>query len=234
VPSTTLDASITLDEEILIEARSLRSRLLELQHDSERAQADYHHAIRRLQVAGGSLREIAAELGLSHQRVHQIVGADAPGELPRRRQGRGPFLRFTRVAREVVVAAQDEARALGHGRVGTEHLLVSSARVERGGAARVLADAGVTAEALREAVAGAVPAGEPSRRKRLPFTRAAKRSLEQALGEASQLRSGAIGSEHLLLGLLATDDGGALEILTSIADPAALRDGALAALDASR
>src|SRR5918997_2122521 len=154
---------MTLDDKILEEARSLRSRLLELQHDTERAQADYHHAIRRLQAGGGSLREIAAELGLSHQRVHQIVGADAADEFPRRRHGRGgPFLRFTRVAREVVAAAQDEARELGHGRAGTEHLLVAAARVERGGAARVLADAGLTAETLRESVAAALPARDPS------------------------------------------------------------------------
>jgi hypothetical protein len=222
---------MTLDEQILEEARSLRSRLLELQHDAERAQADYHHAIRRLQAAGGSLREIAAELGLSHQRVHQIVGADAPDDLPRRRHGRGgPFLRFTRVAREVVAAAQEEARELGHGRVGTEHLLVAVARVERGGAARVLADAGVTAEMLRESLAAAQPAGEPSRRRRYAFTRAAKRALEQSLAEAAELRSGSIGSEHVLLGLLATDGGGALEILTRVADPAGLRDATLAAL----
>ena len=225
---------MTLDEEILDEARSLRSRLLELQHDAERAQADYHHAIRRLQAAGGSLREIAAELGLSHQRVHQIVGADAPEDFSRRRHGRGPLLRFTRVAREVVAAAEDEARALGHGRIGTEHLLVGAARVERGGAARVLAEAGLSAEKVREAVAGAVPPGEPSRRKRFPFTRAAKRALEHALGEAARLRSGAIGSEHVLLGLLEAEGGGALEILGSLgADRAALRDATLAALGAS-
>ena len=224
---------MTLDEEILEEARSLRSRLLELQHDAERAQADYHHAIRRLQAAGGSLREIAAELGLSHQRVHQIVGADAPYDLPRGRRGRGgPFLRFTRVAREVVAAAQEEARELGHGRAGTEHLLVAAARVERGGAARVLADAGLTAETLRESVAAALPAGDPSRRRRYAFTRAAKRALEQSLAEAARLGSGSIGSEHVLLGLLATEGGGALELLTRVADPAGLRDATLAALGA--
>src|SRR5918999_1035945 len=199
---------MTLDDEILAEARSLRSRLLELQHDAERAQADYHHAIRRLQAAGGSLREIAAELGLSHQRVHQIVGADAPDELPRGRRGRGgPFLRFTRVAREVVAAAQEEAREL--------------------------ADAGLTAETLRESVAAALPAGDPSRRRRYAFTRAAKRALEQSLAEAARLGSGSIGSEHVLLGLLATEGGGALEILTRVADPAGLRDATLAALGAS-
>jgi hypothetical protein len=43
------------------------------QHAAERARADYHLAIRRLHAAGGSLREIAEALRLSHQRVHQII-----------------------------------------------------------------------------------------------------------------------------------------------------------------
>jgi ATP-dependent Clp protease ATP-binding subunit ClpA len=102
--------------------------------------------------------------------------------------------------------------------------------VERGGAARVLADAGLTAETLRESVAAALPAGDPSRRRRHAFTRAAKRALEQSLAEAARLGSGSIGSEHVLLGLLATEGGGALEILTRVADPAGLRDATLAAL----
>ena len=37
------------------------------------------------------------------------------------------FERFTTGAREVVVGAQTEARALGHGWIGTEHLLLAVA-----------------------------------------------------------------------------------------------------------
>ena len=69
---------MTLDETTLTEARELRSRLLELQHDADRAKLDFHHAIRRLHAAGGSMREIAEALDLSHQRVHQIVEGDEP------------------------------------------------------------------------------------------------------------------------------------------------------------
>jgi ATP-dependent Clp protease ATP-binding subunit ClpA len=222
---------MTLDEEILTEARSLRSRLLELQHDAERAQADYHHAIRRLQAAGGSLREIAAELGLSHQRVHQIVGADAPDERPQRGGRRGPFGRFTPAARAVVVAAEEEARTLGHARIGTEHLLLGAATVERGGAASVLARHGVDAARLRDALVAAQPPEGGSRRRHLPFTRAAKRALEAALAESAGMRTRWVGSEHVLLGLLGTEGSGALELLAGIeADPRALRKATQALL----
>jgi DNA invertase Pin-like site-specific DNA recombinase len=39
----------------------------------EVAKEEYHEGIRRLYESGASLRWIADELGLSHQRVHQIV-----------------------------------------------------------------------------------------------------------------------------------------------------------------
>jgi hypothetical protein len=64
-----------IDEERLAEANAARDVLSQRQHDLELATAEYHHRIRQLYVAGGTLREIADELELSHQRVHQIVDA---------------------------------------------------------------------------------------------------------------------------------------------------------------
>jgi ClpX C4-type zinc finger len=68
-----------VDAELLRDAEAARDRLIASQHAAEQAKADYHHAIRRLHAAGGSLREIAEALRLSHQRVHQIIDdADRP------------------------------------------------------------------------------------------------------------------------------------------------------------
>jgi|SRR5882757_9670610 len=64
---------MTLDDDLLGSARAAGGRLADAQHRAELAKADYHHAIRRLYYAGGSLREIADTLELSHQRVHQII-----------------------------------------------------------------------------------------------------------------------------------------------------------------
>jgi hypothetical protein len=77
-----------LDPELVREAEVGRARLLEAEHAAERARVDYHHAIRRLHAAGGSLREIAEALHLSHQRVHQIVEEAAEPERWWRRRGR--------------------------------------------------------------------------------------------------------------------------------------------------
>ena len=64
---------MTLDEQVLAEARDVRQRLVDLESQTAHARVDYHHAIKKLHAAGGSLREIAEALELSHQRVHQIV-----------------------------------------------------------------------------------------------------------------------------------------------------------------
>jgi hypothetical protein len=64
-----------IDADLLSRARSAEARVIDAEHDADVARADFHRAVRRLQLAGGSLREIADALGLSHQRVHQIVEA---------------------------------------------------------------------------------------------------------------------------------------------------------------
>jgi len=62
-----------MDEELLKKARAAGSRLAEAERQARLAGAEYHSAVRRLHLAGGSLREIAQALGMSHQRVQQIV-----------------------------------------------------------------------------------------------------------------------------------------------------------------
>ena len=54
------------------------------------------------------------------------------------------FERFTRAAREATVQAQEQARRLGHDRIGTEHLLLGLLAAEGGVAAKVLRGLGLT------------------------------------------------------------------------------------------
>src|SRR5439155_12476850 len=78
---------MTLDEQVLAEAREVRQRLVDLETQTAHVRVDYHHAIKKLHAAGGSLREIAEALELSHQRVHQIV--EGPVGIPMPPGGRG-------------------------------------------------------------------------------------------------------------------------------------------------
>ena len=80
-----------MNDEFLAEARQARERLIDAERDAEVARAEFHHAVRRLHLHGSSLREIAARLGLSHQRVHQIVEeAGGSRRWVRRRQRQSP------------------------------------------------------------------------------------------------------------------------------------------------
>jgi ATP-dependent Clp protease ATP-binding subunit ClpA len=62
------------------------------------------------------------------------------------------FERFTQDARRAVIGAQDEARGLGHGWIGTEHLLLAVLDDESSPVAAALRDVGLTAEAVRAEV----------------------------------------------------------------------------------
>lgn len=212
---------MTLDEAVLRETRELRSRLLELQHEADRAKLDFHHAIRRLHAAGGSMREIAEALEVSHQRIHQIVEGDEPvghrmgWTRPRGRRRRGGR-RFTRVARDVVMRGQKEAHQLGAAEISPEHLLLGLAAVSRGGAAQALAANGIELEGIRAELDG--PVREPGRG-RLPITREAKDVLDGSIGQALERGHTWIGSEHVLLALLAAG-GRPVEILAKLGAPA--------------
>ncbi len=64
---------MTLDRDLVEKAKGTGARLAEAERQAQLARAEYHTVVRRLHLAGGSLREIAEALGLSHQRVQQIV-----------------------------------------------------------------------------------------------------------------------------------------------------------------
>ncbi|HUQ60325.1 ClpX C4-type zinc finger protein [Lentzea sp.] len=64
---------MTLDEELLAAARRAGTASAAAQDQADIAKAVYHHSVLRLHRAGGSMREIAEALKMSHQRVHQIV-----------------------------------------------------------------------------------------------------------------------------------------------------------------
>jgi prophage maintenance system killer protein len=125
----------------------------------------------------------------------------------------GMFTRFTDRARRVVVLAQDEARDLGLGSVGTEHLLLGLLIEGEGVAAVALESLGVSLEEARDRVVEMADRGQGPPAGRIPFTPGAKQVLERALREALQLGHNHIGTEHLLLSLLAGGDDITAQVL---------------------
>src|SRR5262244_3675108 len=123
------------------------------------------------------------------------------------------FERFTERARQVVVIAQDEARALKHSYIGTEHVLLGLLREQEGVAARVLDSLDVTIEEVGAQVMRIVGEGDEVTTGQIPFTPRSKKVLELALREALSLGHNYIGTEHILLGLVRENEGVAARIL---------------------
>ncbi|HEY7692521.1 MAG TPA: Clp protease N-terminal domain-containing protein [Gaiellaceae bacterium] len=214
---------MTLDETVLAEAREVRQRLVDLESQTAHARVDYHHAIKKLHAAGGSLREIAEALELSHQRVHQIVDGPAgpPGGPPpwagrgwrHRRHGRGRrqafIARFDDGAREAMVEAQKEADSLKHAYLGTEHLMLAIIR---------LGGVDVDYDAARKQVVERIGEGDESWIEGMPrpFTPRAKRVLEAALNDAVDAGREQFGVEDILLALVSDSRGVGGEVLRSL------------------
>jgi ATP-dependent Clp protease ATP-binding subunit ClpC len=123
------------------------------------------------------------------------------------------FERFTDRARQVLVHAQDEARALRHNYIGTEHILLGALREQEGLAARVLGSLGITLEDVRTQVIRVVGEGTKPTPEQIPFTKHAVNVTNLAQREAGSLGNEFIGTEHLLLGLVSEREGRAAEIL---------------------
>ena len=143
------------------------------------------------------------------------------------------FERFTDRARRVIVLAQEEARLLDHDYIGTEHLLLGLAAEEEGIAARALAALGIELETVRREVEAVGGRGDETPSGHIPFTRGAKKTLENSLREAQALGHDHIGTEHILLGIVHDYEGAAAQVLAKHgASPEAVRAQVRSLLDA--
>jgi mannose-6-phosphate isomerase-like protein (cupin superfamily) len=118
--------------------------------------------------------------------------------------GNPVFQGMTERSRTALAIAKTEAQRLRHDFVGTEHLLLGLILEGTGIAAKVLADLNVTRDWAREEAARLVPPGTgPHVPARLPLTPRVRQAFEEARLEARNLGHDYLGTEHLLLGLLA-------------------------------
>lgn len=172
---------MTLNKESLDAATQARDALLEREHAAERARVDYHHSIRRLHADGASLREIAGALGMSHQRVHQIVdpGGEAPPG-PRGPRGRG-----------------GPGRGPGHGPRHGHH--GPGPRHPGGGPE---GPGGGFPDAMRRLKRRMESLVSLDR-----FADDARRAVQGAVEAAEELGHPRVGSEHLLIGVASAGDG---------------------------
>ena len=123
--------------------------------------------------------------------------------------------RFTQRAKNVLNIAHESAADLGHGYVGSEHLLLGIAIDNGGSAAKVLREAGIDRELIRDSIIKFVGKGEKDSTTVQGLTPRAKRIIELAAAEASRLNHNYVGTEHILMGILREYDSVASKIITA-------------------
>jgi hypothetical protein len=163
------------------------------------------HFVDQARRSGASWTEIGASMGVTKQAVQKrFTPRDTVwDELMSSRS------RFTERAKHAISAANEEAREHRHDYLGTEHIALGLLAMNESFAISAIKAADISLEQAREAVQATLgPAmteldpGVP-----LPFTRYAGKAMELSLREALRLGHNYIGTEHMLLGLLAEQDG---------------------------
>jgi hypothetical protein len=192
------DAAADNDLEQLATASRTVADLVEV------ADATLGHFVDQCRRNGRSWSEISGALGVTKQAAHKRFAT--------------PTLeRFTPRARTAVRAAADEARSLGHGSIGTEHLLMGLCAPAEGVAAQVLNDAGITRAVVEPRILDVAPRGSLLAGTEPPFTPRAAACIERATAVARRFGHNYVGTEHLLLALFGDSDSLAASILTDLA-----------------
>jgi len=126
------------------------------------------------------------------------------------------FEKFTEGAIKVIMLSQEEARRMGHNFVGTEQLLLGVIGQRHGIGARALKKMKVTLKKARKEIELYIGRGTGFVASEIPFTPRAKRVLEMAVHEGKDQGQNFVGTEHILLALIAESDGVAKRTLDKL------------------
>ncbi len=123
--------------------------------------------------------------------------------------------RFTQRARRVLSLAHQEAERMRQNVIGTEHLLLGLIEEEGGVAGRVLRELGLEPDRVREMVERMSGFGQ-YRGGKIDLAPGTQQVLEFAIEEARRMGHHYIGTEHLLLGLVRSQEGMAMDVLRKL------------------
>jgi Clp amino terminal domain, pathogenicity island component len=163
------------------------------------------HFVDQARRSGASWTDIGKSMGVSKQAAQKRFvpkGGDASDLDPS--QG---FGRFTVPARNVVMAAQNEARAAGNDEIRPEHLVLGLLSQPDALAARSILAQGVALETVRQTATATLPPAADQVSELIPFDPRARKALELTFREALRMGHNYIGTEHILLALLELEDG---------------------------
>jgi hypothetical protein len=164
------------------------------------------HFVDQARRSGASWTEIGKSMGVTKQAARKRFVPKVPGEAAGIDASDG-FSRFTPRAKNVVMSAQNEARAAGNDEIGPPHLILGLLSEPDGLAAKAIHAQGVVPGTIRRTVAATLPPAAGEVPSLIPLDAQAKKALELTFREALRLGHNYIGTEHILLALLELEDG---------------------------
>jgi hypothetical protein len=171
------------------------------------------HFVDQARRSGASWTDIGRSMGVTRQAAQKRFVPKSPAEPSDLDPNQG-FSRFTARARNVVMTAQNEARAADNAEIRPEHLVLGLLSEPEGiGAAAIVAQ-GVPLETVRQTVTAALPPAAGQVPDLIPYDTRSRKALELTFREALRLGHNYIGTEHILLALLELEDG--TGVLTSL------------------
>jgi ATP-dependent Clp protease ATP-binding subunit ClpC len=126
---------------------------------------------------------------------------------------------LTPKAENVLNAALQVAREMGHTYIGSEHLLIALCEFEDAIAYKILEARGVRGDAIRTHVSNLTGKGTPTALSPSDMTPRVRKIIEGAAVEAMKNGQNRIGSEHLLLALLSEKTSVAVHYLEAMQIP---------------
>lgn len=127
--------------------------------------------------------------------------------------------KFTNSAENALEIANDLAAKLGHNYIGSEHILYGLVEEGTGVASKVLANQGVTAEAVLKEIEELIGVSENApiiNVDSIGLTPRSKRIIENSFIEARRFNSEYIGTEHILCGIMREGDSVAVRIMMDL------------------
>jgi len=164
------------------------------------------HYVDQARRSGASWTDIGRSMGVSKQAAQKRFVPKGPSE-PSDLDPRQGFSRFTGPARNVVMAAQNEARAAYNDEISPEHLVLGLLSERDSLAAELIVAQGVPLETVRQNVTATLPPAAAQVPELIPYDPRARKVLELTFREALRMGHDYIGSEHILLALLELEDG---------------------------
>jgi ATP-dependent Clp protease ATP-binding subunit ClpA len=135
---------------------------------------------------------------------------------------------------QILVLSEDQARTLGHGFIGTEHILLGLIAEGQGAAAHTLAEFDISLVRVRSKIQEIINVTGVTGGGSLPQTPRTRKLIEYARLEVVQFGHISVGSGHLLLGLIKEGEGVAIRVLNDLSvDLEQLRAATLATMGVS-